>query len=137
MLAKRVNCPETSSAGRWFDGAAALLGVREMNAFEGQAAMQLEALAQAHGAVEPDRSAFSIDADGNLDLLPLAERLADLHNAGFGAALFHATLDRGARRMGQRGSCARGHCDRRARWRLLRERHPFAGLSHAVSRLWA
>jgi hydrogenase maturation protein HypF len=92
MLAKRVNCPETSSAGRWFDGAAALLGVREINAFEGQAAMQLEALAQEYGAVEPDRSAFSIDVDGNLDLLPLAERLADLHNAGFGAALFHATL---------------------------------------------
>jgi hydrogenase maturation protein HypF len=92
MLAKRVNCPETSSAGRWFDGAAALLGVREINAFEGQAAMQLEALARAHGAVEPDRSSFSIGADGDLDLLPLAERLADLHNAGFGAALFHATL---------------------------------------------
>ncbi len=92
MLAKRVHCPETSSAGRWFDGAAALLGVREINAFEGQAAMQLEALAQAHGPVEPDRSAFSIGADGNLDLLPLAGRLADLHNAGFGAALFHATL---------------------------------------------
>lgn len=92
MLAKRVNCPETTSAGRWFDGAAALLGVREVNAFEGQAAMQLEALAQAHGPVAPDLSAFRIGADGNIDLLPLAARLADTQDAGFGAALFHATL---------------------------------------------
>jgi hydrogenase maturation protein HypF len=92
MLAKRVNCPATPSAGRWFDGAAALLGVREMNAFEGQAAMQLEALAQAHGPVAADCCAFRIDADGTLDLLPLAARLADLRDPGFGAALFHATL---------------------------------------------
>jgi hydrogenase maturation protein HypF len=92
MLAKRVNCPETTSAGRWFDGAAALLGVREMNAFEGQAAMQLEALAQAYGPVAPDLSAFRIEAEGNIDLLPLAGRLADLRDPGFGAALFHATL---------------------------------------------
>ncbi len=92
MLAKGVNCPMTTSAGRWFDGAAALLGVREVNAFEGQAAMQLEALAQRHGPVAPEPSAFRIGPDGNIDLLPLAERLADLRDPGFGAALFHATL---------------------------------------------
>jgi hydrogenase maturation protein HypF len=92
MLAKRVNCPPTTSAGRWFDGAAALLGVREVNAFEGQAAMQLEALAAGYGPVEPDRNAFAIDARGNVHLLPLAARLADLRDPAFGAALFHATL---------------------------------------------
>lgn len=92
MLVKRVNCPQTTSTGRWFDGAAALLGVREVNAFEGQAAMQLEALAQAHGPVAPDFSAFRIGTDGNIDLLPLAARLADTDDAGFGAALFHATV---------------------------------------------
>jgi hydrogenase maturation protein HypF len=92
MLAKHVNCPETTSAGRWFDAAAALLGVREVNAFEGQAAMQLEALAHAYGPVEPDREGFRIGADNTIDLLPLAARLADLPDARFGAALFHATL---------------------------------------------
>lgn len=92
MLDKRVNCPETTSAGRWFDGAAALLGVREVNAFEGQAAMQLEALAQAHGPVAPDPGAWRIGPDGTVDLLPLAARLAQTRDAGFGAALFHATL---------------------------------------------
>jgi hydrogenase maturation protein HypF len=92
ILAKHVNSPETTSAGRWFDGAAALLGVREMNAFEGQAAMQLEALAQAHGPVATDLADFRIGEDGSIDLLPLAARLAGIKDAGFGAALFHATL---------------------------------------------
>jgi hydrogenase maturation protein HypF len=54
--------------------------------------MQLEALAAALGPVEPDLSLWRIEADGTLDLLPLLKRLADLKDAGYGAALFHATL---------------------------------------------
>jgi hydrogenase maturation protein HypF len=92
MLAKDVNCPQTTSAGRWFDAAAALLGIREVNAFEGQAAMQLEALAFAHGPVTPDLADYAIGEDGSIDLRPLAARLAGTKDAGFGAALFHATL---------------------------------------------
>jgi hydrogenase maturation protein HypF len=92
MLERGANCPETSSAGRWFDAAAGLLGLREVTAFEGQAAMHLEALATALGPVEPDPSLWAIGADGTLDLLPLARRLADLKDAAYGAALFHATL---------------------------------------------
>jgi hydrogenase maturation protein HypF len=92
MLARGTNSPATTSAGRWFDAAAALLGIREVAAFEGQAAMQLEALAAGHGPVLPDRSLWRIGAHGALDLLPLAERLADMKEPGEGAALFHATL---------------------------------------------
>lgn len=92
MLDRGTNAPFTTSAGRWFDAAAALLGVREVSAFEGQAAMQLEALAAAHGPVEAERSLWRVTPGAALDLLPLAERLAATEDAAFGAALFHATL---------------------------------------------
>jgi hydrogenase maturation protein HypF len=42
MIDKQVNSPETSSLGRLFDGVAAICGLRDSVAFEGQAAMELE-----------------------------------------------------------------------------------------------
>lgn len=42
VLAKGVNAPVTTSAGRLFDGIAALAGLHQRVAFEGQAAMALE-----------------------------------------------------------------------------------------------
>jgi len=91
MLARRLRSPLTTSAGRWFDAAAGLLRLRDAMAYEGQAAMLLEAAARAHGPVEAERALYRIDG-AMLDLLPLAARLADAHDAGRGAALFHATL---------------------------------------------
>ena len=92
MLDCGFNCPPTTSAGRWFDAAAGLLQIQETASFEGQAAMLLEALALRHGPVAPWAGGFRIEGDGTLDLLPLLARLAQPIDAGYGAALFHATL---------------------------------------------
>jgi hydrogenase maturation protein HypF len=91
MLDRGLNCPLTSSAGRWFDAAAGLLRVRAVNAFEGQAPMLLEGLAERHGSVAALDAGWRIEG-GVLDLLPLVARLADLDGPAYGAALFHATL---------------------------------------------
>jgi hydrogenase maturation protein HypF len=45
MIAKGINAPRTSSIGRLFDAVAALVGLRQAVSFEGQAAMELEGIA--------------------------------------------------------------------------------------------
>jgi hydrogenase maturation protein HypF len=89
-LAGRVaSAPTTTSLGRLFDAAAALLGLRTHQGYEGQAAMELEALVS-----EPQQLPGGYVLAGNvLDFTPL---LAVLAAPGIdcraGAELFHGTL---------------------------------------------
>ena len=120
MLARELRSPPTSSMGRWFDAAAALLGVRETAAYEGQAPMLLEARAGARSdAVEDDPGDLvRVLPDGNLDPTALIAHLADEDDARHGAMLFHraiaAGLDRwvaaAAARTGLRTVALAGGC---------------------------
>ncbi|MHB1193319.1 MAG: carbamoyltransferase HypF [Longimicrobiales bacterium] len=97
QILRRVNAPEASSLGRLFDAAVAVLGVRTVAAFEGQAPMELEALAgRARGRVLPFPAAEGSDGVWVLDPLPLLEALGSARAGGGDvaelAASFHDSV---------------------------------------------
>jgi hydrogenase maturation protein HypF len=114
-LAAAPGAAQTTSLGRMFDAAAAILGVRLEQQYEGQAAMELEALCEAPRALA---GGFSIEGDV-LDLAPLFRSLLDQKlSPREGAELFHGTLIEAlaawiggaARRLGQTRVALGGGC---------------------------
>lgn len=69
QIEQEFNSPYTSSCGRLFDAAAALLDVCSYQSFEGQAPSQLESLAQS--AVNKSRDSFEFEVKNNGDTLSI------------------------------------------------------------------
>ncbi|WP_425058437.1 Carbamoyltransferase HypF [Sporomusa carbonis] len=93
---KGLNTPLSSGAGRLFDVAAALLGIRQVINYEGQAAVELELAAQGlTGKVLP-YSAGEVGDTWELDFKPVFAALCQALRQGAAvpqlAADFHATL---------------------------------------------
>jgi hydrogenase maturation protein HypF len=95
IIARRINSPLTSGIGRLFDGIAALLGLRSSVSFEGQAAMELEAIAKKSG----DSFPFTIGQRDGMRVLNLDETIRAIAESAVKrmdrealAGSFHLTL---------------------------------------------
>jgi hydrogenase maturation protein HypF len=119
MLREELNCPVTTSAGRLFDAAAALLGFHDASSFEGEAAMRVQFLAE-RGDTQESYACETREAGNRLvvDWAPVIEGILRDRADGLSietiARKFHRALARqiagivgrlGAERVALSGGC--------------------------------
>ncbi len=95
MLDKWLNCPTTSSAGRWFDAAAGALGLCHHQQDEAEAAIALEQAAARALSAQPDLPPWPgavVMVDGVVDLRPVLAQLFHAPDADAAAAGFHLAM---------------------------------------------
>jgi hydrogenase maturation protein HypF len=113
QVERGVNAPLASSMGRLFDAAAAVLAIRRHASYEGQAPMELEALAGRRNAAPLP---FPVTEDGHgtlvLEPLPLLAALDDRRRAGDDpadlAARFHESVAAGTADLVRRVAASTG-----------------------------
>ncbi|MEA2510217.1 MAG: hydrogenase maturation protein HypF [Actinomycetota bacterium] len=92
MARKGINSPPASSAGRLFDAAAAVCGLREVATYEGQAATELEQVADPSVTEAYDCAVREDEIDGVDLVAALASDLADGRSVPHAAGRFHNGL---------------------------------------------
>jgi hydrogenase maturation protein HypF len=119
MLAGGVNSPVTTSAGRFFDAVASLVGIRQRVSFEGQAAMELEFALD--GIKTGEHYPFLISAAGGhltLDWSPIVHAIIRDSESGIGVGTISARFHNGlaeaivevAQRIGEERVVLSGGC---------------------------